>query len=272
MGAFNFKEFGINANALWRINNVFCYKNKIGLQLRSDSAVSNSEFSRGDIPINITDGGNRLTNIWCNSGKEGCLRIKPLNSSVNLRNTSISNLYIGEVYGEGNEVKPIINIEGLLVNNVQHRVFDVQISNSFITNAEGAVSIPNDLVSIKYAENIVFSNCNFFGQGLYASSNRYTRHAFYIENSSMILINNCTITGINKSSLKVQKICSDISISNCTFNGWGQAVANGDDFICLYFSDEIYRTQIIGCNFIDSSSNLNLSLIKSYSEPNNFTF
>lgn len=94
IGLYNFRGFGLKSNqGLLLVSNCFFGNNKVGIQLFSDSTISNAEISGVEIGLYIRAGGNRINNIWVNGATENLVRMEPLNEKVGLQNTSFSNIY-----------------------------------------------------------------------------------------------------------------------------------------------------------------------------------
>lgn len=246
----NFTEFGLySEKGLLRIENCFFSKNKIGAQIFSDSSISNSEFTGGDTPLRLVAGGNRLMNVWCNSGKVSCLDIEPLNIYTGHQNTSITNLYIGEVESGLNEGYAV-----RIIGNDTKRVQQVQISNSFFVHAvNDTESSVNSLVKIDKVDEIIFNGINVLGQGLYGTSSVYTNHFVKGSNSNRITIANCIINGINKNAVYQGDNCYDWEILNNTFNNCGDHIAVDDEAANIYVGEAMARTSISGNKFLIAS-------------------
>ena len=249
----HFTEYGLRSEeGLLRINNCFFENNIIGAQIYSDSSISNSEFTGGSIPLKLVAGGNRLVNIWCNSGKETCLHIEPLNYTTGHQNTSITNLYIGEVknvLGEAYAMR--------IIGNNEKRVQQIQISNSFFVHAEGLNKSINGLVYLNNADEIIFNSINVLGKGANAKIDDYTSHFIRGANSERITINSCVVNGINKNAIYQGENCHDWEILNNTFINCGDTIAKEEeeDGANIYVSETVWgRTSIIGNKFLVSSN------------------
>lgn len=209
---------------------VFFNDSNVGLHLYSDSSVSNSEFTGGSTPIKIVAGGNRLVNIWANTGSDTCVELSPFNSSTTHINTSITNLYAGEVSTITS--KPIIKIVGTAAQKVQQ----VQISNSHIVNATNVGSSINGGIYCDYVENSVFSNIAFYGLGDYATATTYTEYFMKFLNSNGVGVSNCSFYKCNKNSVYVGNGCSNLNISNNTFNEFGTHIGTGNECAGIYIA------------------------------------
>jgi hypothetical protein len=243
----NFSEYGLySEKGMLRIENCYFRDNKVGAQIYSDSSISNSEFAAGDIPLRLVAGGNRLVNVWCNSGKISCLDIEPLNTNTGHQNTSITNLYIGEV-DSGQTEAYAIRIRG---NDVK-RVQQVQISNSFFVHAAG--NSINGLVYVDKADEIILNGINVLGKGLYSTANDYTSHFVKGINSNRITVASSVINGINKNVIYQGSNCYDWEIFNNTFNNCGDHIAVNDEGANIYVAETMGRTSVIGNKFLVAS-------------------
>jgi hypothetical protein len=245
----NFTEYGLySQEGLLRIENCYFRDNKIGAQIYSDSTISNSEFTGGDTPLRLVAGGNRLVNVWCNTGNVSCLDLQPLNSSTGHQNTSITNLYIGEVKSGSTEGYAI-----RIIGNDTKRVQQVQISNSFFVHADTHDAAVNSLVYVEKADEIILNGINILGQGLYATSSAYTNHFIKGINSNRITITSCVINGVNKNVIYQGSDSYDWEIFNNTFNNCGDNIAVNDEGANIYVVPTMGRTSILGNKFLISS-------------------
>ncbi|WP_353146025.1 glycosyl hydrolase family 28-related protein [Chryseobacterium sp.] len=245
----NFSEYGLySKEGLLRIENCYFRNNKIGAQIYSDSTISNSEFTEGDTPLRLVAGGNRLVNVWCNNGKVSCLDLQPLDNATGHQNTSITNLYIGEVKSGSSEGYAI-----RIIGNDTKRVQQVQISNSFFVHADTQNVAVNSLVYIDKADEIILNGINVLGQGLYATSNAYTNHFVQGINSNRITITSCVINGINKNAIYQGTNSYDWEIFNNTFNNCGDKIAVNDEGANIYVLTAMGRTSVLGNKFLISS-------------------
>lgn len=264
----NFSEYGLySKRGLLRIENCYFRDNKVGAQIYSDSSISNSEFAAGDIPLRLVAGGNRLVNVWCNSGKISCLDIEPLDTNTGHQNTSITNLYIGEV--DSPTEAYAIRIRG---NDIK-RVQQVQISNSFFVHAAG--NSINGLVYADKADEIILNGINVLGRGLYSTASDYTSHFIKGINSNRITISSSVINGINKNAIYQGSNCYDWEIFNNVFNNCGDHIAVNDEGANIYVAETLGRTSVIGNKFLVASGSsvpyaAYVSSIDSLNWDNNF--
>lgn len=248
----NFTDYGLKSEqGLLRIENSYFGDNGIGAQIYSDSSISNSEFNGGNIPLKLVAGGNRLSNVWCNSGKETCLELSPLSTATGHQNTSITNLYIGEVIDSRPEAKEKYAIR--ILGNDDKRVQQVQISNSFFVNAANIGTI-NGLVKIDKADEIILNGINVLGRGLHATSTAYTSYFVKGTDSNRVTITSCIINGINKNAIYQGANSFDWEIFDNTFNNCGDTIATGDEGAHIYVEQNVGRTSIIGNKFVVASS------------------
>jgi len=250
-GVYNTLNYGFYSTAgLNRISQCYFNNQGVGIQLYSDSAISDSEFTGGTIPISIVASGNRLSNVWANSGSVCCVQLSPLNSSTGLQNISITNLYAGETSNGTTTSLPIINILGLSSQIAQ----DIQITNSFIVCAAlGVTPKINQGIAINYANDILISNVAFFGYGPYATTNQYVDGAINVTNSGNLNISNCSFKWINKNPIHVISGDSNVNISNCSFDTWGSVVATGDEYAAIRVESGYVNAD--GCSFVSADSN-----------------
>lgn len=80
IGVYHFTKVGIlSRQGLLRINNSFIANNSIGVELYSDSTISNTEITGGEIGLKVVAGGNRINNLWLNASSKNLLVLEPLN-------------------------------------------------------------------------------------------------------------------------------------------------------------------------------------------------
>lgn len=213
VGIYNFKKVGIlSRQGLLRINNCFFGNNTTGAEIYSDSTISNTEITGGEICLKLLAGGNRVNNLWLNGATKNLLVLEPLDEKTGHQNTSLVNLYLGEVrkgnYTFGNQV--------VVRGNKVKRVQQVQISNSFLVHAT-KTSIPNTFFHIEDADEVIISGINILGQHTYAEGENYTENFIKGIRANNIKITNNIIKGVNKYAIDVDKNCTDWSIVNNDF-------------------------------------------------------
>ncbi|WP_165579292.1 glycosyl hydrolase family 28-related protein [Chryseobacterium sp. BLS98] len=213
VGFYNFQSIGLKSRqGLLRISNSFFFKNKVGVELFSDSTITNTEITGGDICLKIVAGGNRLSNIWLNSAHECLLLLKPLDEKTGHQNTSITNAYIGELLNNNGREAYQIRIEGNAIKRVQQ----IQITNSFFVHATDTKSI-NSFFYLNNCDEIIISNSNFLGRYTYYNKNSYTKNFVVGENSNNIKIIGNIVKGINQEAVIIKNGAYDWSILNNDF-------------------------------------------------------
>ena len=264
IGVYNFTTFGMKSQqGLLRINNCFFGNNKVGVQLYSDSTITNTEISGGSIGLFIRAGGNRINNIWVNGTTENLIRMEPLNESVGLQNTAFSNIYIGEVKNNTSTEKYQFYIKGNSIKRVQQ----IQISNSFFVHATDTAGA-NSFFYLENADEIIISNNNFLGEHVYSNKQKFTKNLIKSLNSNNIKINSNIIKGINENAIAIADKSYDWSILNNDFiDCAGQNNANS--IINIQTKDA--RTMILNNRFIDYRQNTNVVALKTVN-MNSITF
>lgn len=210
----------------------------------SDSAATDSEFSSGTVALLLAAGGNRLVNIWANSSTNACVALRPFDNSTNHINTSIVNLYAGEV---SNVNRPVIDIVGTSANRVQQ----VHISNSFIVTAvTGGLSSKIDGgVYMEYCKDIALNNIQFRGQGIGASTTSYTPWSVFAgDQVDNLTVNACTFRDINRNPIYLNANVGSVNITGCSFQDWDlDQNASGDEAAAIRISSG--RVSATGNNF-----------------------
>lgn len=215
VGVYNCTSYGVySKQGVCRFDRCFFGGSDVGLHLYADSAVTDSEFTGGSIPLKLVAGGNRICNIWANTGTQCCIHLEPFDASTPHFNTSIVNLYAGEVHG-GSVSKPIINIKGLSNN----RIKQVQISNSFLVSAEAISEKINGGILLDYVDDVVISNVIHLGNSS-ATSTRYTDYFIKATNSTYVSITGTTMKYINKNPVQVGTGCYAVNLTGCQFIDW----------------------------------------------------
>lgn len=219
-GIYNGVSYGVySMQGLMRITRCFMAGSNIQCHMWSDSSATDTEFGGGAVGILLAAGGNRLVNIWANSCSNACVALRPYDNSTNHINTSIVNLYAGEVL---NVNRPVIDILGTASNRVQQ----VHIANSFIVTSvgAGAYGMPSKIdggIYLGYCKDISISNVQFRGQGIYATTTSYTPWSIYagVEVDGMT-INGCVFRDINRNPIYLDSNVSSVTINGCEFVDW----------------------------------------------------
>lgn len=253
-GVYNYKSYGIyNQQGLARYDRVFVttspslHPTAVGVHLYSDSAITDSEFSGGGIPIKIVAGGNRLVNVWANTGAVSCITLTPLNNSTTHINTSMTNIYAGEVVmSSPSGVRPVIEIVGTAAQKVQ----EVQFSNSYIVTAAVEPYKKNGGIYMDYCDAIAISNIVMRGNGLDASADFYCDYFVKARRSKTISITGCVIKNVNKNPIYLtDAIEQPVIINNCQFYNWAvDALASGAERAAVRCESGTSAT-ITGCEF-----------------------
>lgn len=224
-GVYNYTSYGVyNKQGLARYDRVFMntspttHPGAVGLHLYSDSAVTDSEFSGGGIPLKIVAGGNRLVNIWANTGAAACITLTPFDNSTTHINTSMVNVYAGEVLMTApSGVRPIIEMVGTAVQKVQ----EVQFSNSYLVTAAGDTYKKNGGIYMDYCDAVAISNIVIRGNGLGGSANLYCDYFVKAQRSKTISITGCVIKDVNRNPIYlVSNIDQPVIVDGCQFYNW----------------------------------------------------
>jgi hypothetical protein len=214
-GVYNGISYGVySLQGLMRIDRCFMAGSNIQCHMYSDSAATDSEFTGGAIALKLVAGGNRLSNIWANSCTAACVSLEPYDNSTNHFNTSIVNLYAGEVFGTN---RPVINIVGTSGNPVRL----VQLSNSFIVTAVADTNKVDGGIYLENANDISINNVQFFGLGLFSTPTSYTPWSIIAWNNVDSLgINNCVFRSINRNPIYLNNNIGSVNITGCSFQDW----------------------------------------------------
>lgn len=224
-GVYNYISYGVyHKQGLARYDRVFMntspttHPGAVGLHLYSDSAVTDSEFSGGGIPLKIVAGGNRIVNVWANTGAASCITLTPFDASTTHINTSMVNVYAGEVIMTApSGVRPIIEMVGTPAQKVQ----EVQFSNSYLVTAAGDTYKKNGGIYMDYCDAVSISNIVIRGNGLGATANLYCDYFVKAQRSKTIAITGCSIKDVNKNPIYlVSAIDQPVVVSGCTFYNW----------------------------------------------------
>ncbi len=224
-GMYNYTSYGVyHKQGLARYDRVFmntsptANASAVGLHLYSDSSVSNSEFSGGGIPLKIVAGGNRLVNIWANTGSATCITLTPFDDTTTHINTSMINVYAGEVIMTTGGVRPIIEMIGTPAQKVQ----EVQFSNSYLVTAAGDVYKKNGGILMDYCDAIAISNIVIRGNGLGATADLYCDYFVKAQRSKTIAITGCVIKDVNHNPIYlVSAMDQPVIVDGCQFYNWG---------------------------------------------------
>jgi hypothetical protein len=219
-GIYNGVSYGVySKQGLMRIDRCYMAGSNIQCHMWSDSSATDSEFSGGAVALLMAAGGNRIVNIWANSCTNACVALRPFDNSTNHINTSIVNLYAGEVL---NVNRPVIDIVGTSANRVQQ----VHISNSFIVTAVTAseFGIPTKIdggIYLEYCQDIALNNIQFRGPGLNATLTSYTPWSVFAGNTvDNLTISACTFRDINRNPIYLNSGVGSVNITGCSFQDW----------------------------------------------------
>jgi hypothetical protein len=250
VGFYNFKSYGIlSRQGLYRIKSCFFSNNGIGAELFSDSSIENSELTGGNICLNLLAGGNRLTNCWINSAKQHLLVLAPLDESTSHQNTSLTNVYLGEVIGHLKSKNPDIQI--LIHGNKVKRVQQVQFSNSFFVHTTNTKN-NNAFIYLENADEIILNALNVLGRHTYVQENIITSYFIRGTNSNNIKISNSIIKGVNGNAIIQDSNSHDWDITNNQFiNCAGHFNANA----VVNIISPMARPMISNNRFIDYRQN-----------------
>lgn len=254
IGVYHFTKVGIlSRQGLLRINNSFIANNSIGVELYSDSTISNTEITGGEIGLKVVAGGNRINNLWLNASSKNLLVLEPLNEKTGHQNTSLVNLYLGEVQkskdGQGNQI--------LIKGNAVKRVQQVQISNSFLVHAT-PTQAPNRFFYIENADEIIINGLNVLGQHTYSQGENYTTNFVKGINAHHIKIVNNIVKGINGAAIEIDEKSYDWTISG---NDFIDIAGTGNDAV-IAMKQGGNRAIITGNRFIDYRNNKNVFALK----------
>lgn len=251
VGVYRCKQYGVlNRQGLMRVERCFFAQSDVNLDMYSDGSINATEFTTGRINLRLSAGGNRLTNIWINGATECNFELKPLDTNTEHMNTSISNYYIGEVYGESGIVDNV-----RVIGNSIRKVRFVQFGAGFFIHATDT-NVPNNIISIENSEYISFSpSAQFLAHGSYATESNYTNNAIKIKNSRNITINGL-FSGCNKNTILADVGCENIIINSATFDNCTAYLSPTDAAIILS-NDEGNRIFVNNCLFGVYNGNAN---------------
>jgi hypothetical protein len=225
-GVYDYTSYGVyHKQGLARYDRVFINTSPttnptaVGCHLYSDSAITDSEFSGGGIPLKIVAGGNRIVNFWANTGAASCITLTPFDASTTHINTSLINIYAGEVImSSPSGVRPIIEMVGTVAQKVQ----EVQFSNSYLVTAAGAAYKKNGGIYMDYCDAIAISNIVIRGNGTGATADLYCDYFVKAQRSKTIAITGCVIKDVNHNPIYlVSAMDQPVTVDGCQFYNWG---------------------------------------------------
>ena len=248
-GVYDGVDYGVySKQGLARITRCFMAGSTINCHLWSDSSISDSEFTQNatsdtEVCLLLAAGGNRICNVWVNSGTVACVKLAPFDGSTNHINTDIVNLYAGEVFG-GATSRPIIHIEGTSGNKVQQ----VRIANAFIVCAQADVNHINDGIYVNHANDVEICNVDMRGIGATATSSLRMNYGVVATNTENLNVIGGTFRDLNKNPVNIGTGCSNINVCGTTFINWAlDSGAAGDDFAAVISS--VGMLNVTGCTF-----------------------
>lgn len=250
-GVYDGVNYGVfNKQGLSRIHRCFMAGSRISFHMWSDGSISDSEFAVGEVPLYLAAGGNRLTNVWANSGTVACVLLEPFDASTTHINTDITNLYTGETFS-GASITPVIKIQGFAANRVQQ----VRINGGFIVSAQGDIDHINNGVVIDYAEDIEINGVHFRGQGLTATANRRMDHGIKVTNTSGLTVTGGTIRDVNKNAIVRGTNCQNIIINGTLFANWAVGgFAGGAENAAIHATTAGGTISVNGATFSNSTA------------------
>lgn len=227
-----------------RLSRVFCGGHlAVGAVIYSDTAVTDSEFTGGTIPLKVVAGGNRFSNIWVNSGSTACLSIAPLDASTSHINTSFSGLYIGETEGG----TPIISVEGLPAQKVQ----DLQISNLHLVCA-AAPDKKNIGIAINHAVGVTIATATALGIAP-ATATHMLERFMQVTNTVGLSVIGGVVRQCGKGPVVIGAGVYGFSFDSVIFYDWANDVAAGADGAAIYILDAGSYGTVSNCTFDDPS-------------------
>ena len=242
-----------NRQGLARIENCYFHTQVytglgIGASLYSDWNITNSEFSNGNIPLEIVAGGGRGVNVLANSGRNTCVRMAPLNSSTSHINTSFVNCYFGEVVSATS--RPIIEMIGLPSQLIQQ----IQFSNSHLVSSRTAETEKiNGGIYLDYCREISFSGITFLGlANAGVTATRYTDYFVKGIRSSFVNITGCVTKSINKNNIVLNASCFGWNITGNNFDEFAAVasiLSDPYDGAAIYITDNTNYGVIVGNSF-----------------------
>jgi hypothetical protein len=251
LGIYGATTWGIySKQGLMRVTNCFVQCVNAtggGAHIYSDSSIENSEFTGGEVPLLLAAGGDRLSNVWVNSGKTACLDLIPLDTATNHSTTNISNLYIGETLG-GLVEKPIIRMIGNSVRNVEL----VTITGMHIVCAAAPDKI-NFGIEINKARNIIIAASNCEGN-VGSTATRNMTHFIKASEVNGLIVNGCTVKNVVKNPIVLNSSCFSVSISNNQFLEYATTIGAGTEGAGIIINDNTNYGEVIGNSFDTASA------------------
>lgn len=236
---------GFNEWDLWSVQGLNYYNRMFirgsatgnGAALYSDFFADNFEISGGVSGLRVLAGGGRLSNILVNSQTDSCVELSPLDENTNHINTSITNLYVGEVFNAAE--KPIIRIKG----NATKRVTDVQITNVHTVSAAAVGVKHNWHMEIEKADRVTINGWAALGIGAFETADLYDAGGAKVTDCKDIVFASGTIHNLSRSPIVV--INSEVKIGAAlTVTDWGGAFATGNQKDAVYCNDTTSKVSI----------------------------
>jgi hypothetical protein len=250
LGIYGATTWGIySKQGLMRVTNCFVQCRNAtggGAHIYSDSSIENSEFTGGEVPLRLAAGGDRLSNVWVNSGKTACLDLIPFDNATNHSTTNINNLYIGETLG-GLVEKPIIRMLGNAVKNIEF----VTITGMHIVCADAPDKI-NFGIEINKARSIVIAASNCEGN-VAPTATRNMTHFIKASEVNGLIVNGCTVKSVVKNPIVLNSSCFSVSISNNQFLEYATTIGAGTEGAGVIVNDTNNYGEVIG-NICDTAS------------------
>jgi hypothetical protein len=265
-GIYNSLNYGFRGRqGLARFKNVYSNGHaEIGFEIYSDGTVSDCEFSGGTEPLKLVAGGNRLNNVWSNSGSVSCLTISPLDSTTTHINTSIQGLYAGETNGGLDEV-PIIKILGLANQKVQ----DVQMSELHLVCASGGNRI-NNAIEVTYLNNLTIATPTVLGT-VTPTSIKHLKSFIKASLSSNISVVGGTIRNAMKNPIDLGTGCFNVNLQGVSFVDCCTSIAVGDEGAIINVADNDNYGVINGCT-VDIGGSSTVPFFMNGGDANKFGF
>jgi hypothetical protein len=244
LGIYSSVLYGLkNRQGLLRARRVYASGHAaIGLSIYSDGTLTDSESTGGTIPIELVAGGNRLSNIWANSGDTAQISLAPLDASTTHINTSLINLYVGETEG-GAVASPIISIQG----NASQKVQQVQLSNSHIVCAASPDKI-NIGIQIDEARDIAINNIATLGFTT-PSATKYLQNFISASNTVNLSVTGGISKNITKNVIYLDAACYNVNISGHSFSEFATSIAAGTEGAAIFVNDNVNYGSVMGCTF-----------------------
>lgn len=221
VGVYGCTGYGLySKQGLIRLRRCFFSNIGVGAHIYSDSTITDSEFTGGTIPLLLVAGGNRLVNVWANSGSVAQIRLTPFDASTTHINTSMANVYAGET--QSSTSAPVIDILGIIGQAVQQ----VMITSSHLVHAAGGNFI-NGFVKITKAIDVTISGGTMRGQGSFGSASKNTAYAILSNECDTLSLTGVTIRDVNLNAIDLTNTQS-FAMSGCTLRACGSTYAAGN--------------------------------------------